>query len=115
MELAARGYDVHPGREQRAHLVDVTGARGVEDAVGAERQDLVDVVCGNDPSDTGAAPAQLTCVHLVEQTPLGRVGRAEDVAAAVAFLLSDEAAFVSGIDVLVDGGVCAAVRERAGR
>jgi NAD(P)-dependent dehydrogenase (short-subunit alcohol dehydrogenase family) len=52
---------------------------------------------------------------LVEQTPLGRVGRAEDVAAAVAFLLSDEAAFVSGIDVLVDGGVCAAVRERAGR
>ncbi|MGW3106119.1 SDR family oxidoreductase [Streptomyces sp. NPDC001100] len=47
---------------------------------------------------------------LVERTPLGRTGRAEDVAAAVAFLLSDEAAFISGIDVLVDSGVCAAVR-----
>ena len=59
--------------------------------------------------------AQPAMAALVEQTPLGRVGRAEDVAAAVAFLLSDEAAFVSGIDVLVDGGVCAAVRERTGR
>ncbi|WP_406333449.1 SDR family oxidoreductase [Streptomyces sp. NBC_00203] len=52
---------------------------------------------------------------LVRQTPLGRTGRAEDVAAAVAFLLSAEAGFLSGIDLLVDGGVCAAVRGRSGR
>jgi NAD(P)-dependent dehydrogenase (short-subunit alcohol dehydrogenase family) len=31
------------------------------------------------------------------------------VAAVVAFLVSDEATFVTGCDVLVDGGVCAAV------
>ena len=67
------------------------------------------------PQGRQEASAQPAMAALVEQTPLGRVGRAEDVAAAVAFLLSDEAAFVSGIDVLVDGGVCAAVRERAGR
>ncbi|MFI6465910.1 SDR family oxidoreductase [Streptomyces sp. NPDC050528] len=67
------------------------------------------------PQGQQEASAQPAMAALVEQTPLGRVGRAEDVAAAVAFLLSDEAAFVSGIDVLVDGGVCAAVRERAGR
>jgi NAD(P)-dependent dehydrogenase (short-subunit alcohol dehydrogenase family) len=47
---------------------------------------------------------------LVERTPLGREGRAEELAAVVAFLVSDEASFVNGIDVLVDGGVCAALR-----
>ena len=48
--------------------------------------------------------------ELVKKTPLGREGRAEEVAAVVAFLLSDEAGFVNGTDVLVDGGVCAAIR-----
>jgi NAD(P)-dependent dehydrogenase (short-subunit alcohol dehydrogenase family) len=47
---------------------------------------------------------------LVQRTPLGRVGRPEELAAVVAFLLSDEARFVTGVDVLVDGGVCAALR-----
>jgi len=35
--------------------------------------------------------------------PLGRVGRGEDVAAAVAYLASEDAAFVSGAVLLVDG------------
>jgi len=47
--------------------------------------------------------------HLVDRTPLGRVGLPEEVAAAVRYLLSDEASFVNGIDILVDGGVCAAL------
>lgn len=46
---------------------------------------------------------------LVEHTPLGREGRASELAAAVAFLLSDEASFLTGTDLLVDGGVCAAI------
>lgn len=48
--------------------------------------------------------------RLVEQTPLRRMGRAEDVAAAVAFALSDRAGFLNGIDLLIDGGCYAAVR-----
>ncbi|MGA2835550.1 MAG: SDR family oxidoreductase [Acidimicrobiales bacterium] len=41
--------------------------------------------------------------------PLGRSGHAEEIAAAVDFLLSDQAGFVTGTDLLVDGGVCAAI------
>ena len=39
--------------------------------------------------------------------PVGRVGRPEDIAAAVAFLSSDEASFINGASLNVDGGLTA--------
>lgn len=42
---------------------------------------------------------------LVRRQPLGRLGDAAEVAAAVAYLLSDAAGFVTGTDVVVDGGM----------
>jgi 3-oxoacyl-[acyl-carrier protein] reductase len=40
-----------------------------------------------------------------QQTPLGRLGAPEDVAGAVRFLVSDQASFVTGEVLLVDGGL----------
>jgi NAD(P)-dependent dehydrogenase (short-subunit alcohol dehydrogenase family) len=43
------------------------------------------------------------------RVPLGRLGRADDVAGVVLFLLSDAAAYVTGTELLVDGGVTMSV------
>jgi len=50
---------------------------------------------------------------LLDMTPLGREGTPDELADAVAFLLSDAAAFITGTDLLVDGGVVAAMRNGA--
>ena len=41
---------------------------------------------------------------LADETPLGRLGRPEEVAAAILFLASDSAAFITGQTLGVDGG-----------
>jgi 3-oxoacyl-[acyl-carrier protein] reductase len=45
---------------------------------------------------------------LLVRTPLGRLGTPEDVAGAVAFLCSDDAAFITGAVLTVDGGLAMA-------
>lgn len=57
---------------------------------------------------TGDATAlERTAEVLAAQTPQGRPGRPEDIAAAVSYLASDEAAFVTGQTLVVDGGYTA--------
>lgn len=42
---------------------------------------------------------------LADETPLGRIGTPQDVAKAVKFLISDDAAFITGQNIVVDGGI----------
>jgi 3-oxoacyl-[acyl-carrier protein] reductase len=53
---------------------------------------------------TDVLPEEATAAMLTN-TPLGRLGEPEDVAAAVRFLCSDEASFITGEVLLVDGGL----------
>jgi meso-butanediol dehydrogenase / (S,S)-butanediol dehydrogenase / diacetyl reductase len=46
--------------------------------------------------------------RLTSMYPLGRVGTPDDIAAAVAFLASDDAAWITGITMPIDGGLLAA-------
>ena len=57
---------------------------------------------GEGPSTGGLAE------FIVTHTPLGRVGRAEEVANVIAFVASDEASYMTGTEVFVDGGYTAA-------
>lgn len=47
---------------------------------------------------------------MIEASGTGRIGTPSDIAGAAAFLLGPDATFVTGTDLLVDGGVVAAVR-----
>ena len=50
----------------------------------------------------------------VEQYPVGRTGRPVDIANAIVFLCSDEASFITGHALVVDGGLTAQLQENLG-
>jgi NAD(P)-dependent dehydrogenase (short-subunit alcohol dehydrogenase family) len=54
------------------------------------------------PADEPDSPEVLAYSH--SRTPFARLGRPDDVAAAAVFLASDECSYVSGTNLLVDGG-----------
>jgi 3-oxoacyl-[acyl-carrier protein] reductase len=43
--------------------------------------------------------------QIIRRTPLGRLGRPEDIVGTVAFLLSDAARFITGQTIIIDGGI----------
>ena len=56
------------------------------------------------------APADLAQAYFARQSPLGRMGRPEDVARAALYLASDDASFMTGQALVLDGGLTAGPR-----
>jgi NAD(P)-dependent dehydrogenase (short-subunit alcohol dehydrogenase family) len=77
-ERNVRVNTLSPGATRTPGLVDLAGP----DA--AQQQGLLD--------------------YLASQVPMGRVGEPEEIASAALFLASDDASFVNGIELFVDGG-----------
>ena len=52
-----------------------------------------------------ANPAMLR--ERTDEVPLGRLGNSEDVAFGVLYLASDESSWITGIELIIDGGITA--------
>ena len=60
------------------------------------------IIRGQFDNDEAAEAAKQASASM---TPLGRIGRPQELAAAAYFLASDESSYVTGIDLPVDGGL----------
>ncbi len=45
--------------------------------------------------------------HLIQATPLQRLGKPADIASAALFLASDESSYITGAELVIDGGFSA--------
>jgi 3-oxoacyl-[acyl-carrier protein] reductase len=87
----------------KAGLIGLTKALAKE--VGSRNITVNAIAPGFIETDmTGVLPEDLK-KKMIDETPLKRMGRPEDIAAAVKFLISEEAAFITGHVLNVNGGI----------
>ena len=81
------------------YLAKETGQRGIRANViapGATETDFNNAIIRNNPQ---------VKAFITSQTPLGRVGQADDIGSVVAFLCSDDAKWINGQRIEVSGGI----------
>jgi 3alpha(or 20beta)-hydroxysteroid dehydrogenase len=96
------------GYHAAAYTVSKWGVRGLSRVASTElgpRGIRVNTIFPGfiDTPMTAAAPEAFKTANIA-QTPLGRAGQADEVAPLVVYLISDESSFVSGAEIVVDGG-----------
>jgi NAD(P)-dependent dehydrogenase (short-subunit alcohol dehydrogenase family) len=110
-DLEALGLDVD--QPQLAYALSKRGVvrlvRRMASAWGAHGARLLSLSPGIVDTGMGQLEAahQPAMAEMVKASPLARVAQPEEVAAVAAFLASDAASFMTGTDVLVDGGLIA--------
>jgi 3-oxoacyl-[acyl-carrier protein] reductase len=87
----------------KAGLIGFTKSLAKE--IGGRNITVNAVAPGFVPTDLTSSLPQNLLDEAIKMTPLGRLGTVEDVAYAVAFLASDEAAYITGQVLSVDGGL----------
>ena len=58
-----------------------------------------------DTAMIASVPEEVMQTRILPQIPVGRLGRPDEVASLVAFVCSDDAAFVTGADIAINGGM----------
>ena len=82
----------------------VTFARGLSNEVASEGIRSNSVSPGAIETAMSASAPEIRDI-IVEQSPLGRIGQPEEIAATVSWLISPEASYVTGTDIAVTGGL----------
>jgi acetoacetyl-CoA reductase len=54
---------------------------------------------------TASVPKDVMETRILPQIPVGRLGQPDEIAALVAFVCSDEAGFITGADLAINGGM----------
>ena len=92
----------------KAAMLGLTRATALELA---KENITVNAICPGWFETEMTAPLQAneeTNAQIMAKVPMGRWGKPEEVGSLAAYLCSDEAGFITGTDIVIDGGWCAA-------
>jgi meso-butanediol dehydrogenase/(S,S)-butanediol dehydrogenase/diacetyl reductase len=88
----------------KAALESFTRVAAIEGAAGGVRVNALAPGCIGTPGTLAAFPTEQARRAMYRLIPLGRFGEPEEIAKAALFLVSDDASFVTGTCLVVDGG-----------